>query len=208
MPTRRLALLAALLVAFAVLLALVVVQWGPLHRLDLRIADDLHRVALDHPGQTDFWIWVSRVLHPDVERVGALVAAVVLWFTNRRRAALFVVVVMVGEAVLDTAVKLAVGRSRPSFAHPVATAAGYSFPSGHALAAVVTVGLVVTLVPAGYKIYWSILGAGGALLVSYSRIAVGVHYLTDVIGAWLLGAAWLLVACWLFAGRTTTDDVK
>jgi undecaprenyl-diphosphatase len=207
MRSRRFALLAALLGAFVVLLVLVVTEWGPLHRLDLRVAGDLHRVALDHPGQTDFWIWVSRVLHPEVERAACLVAAVVLWFTHRRGAALFVVVVMVGEAVLETVVKLSVGRSRPSFDHPVTTAVGYSFPSGHALAAVVTFGLLVSLVPAGYKIYWSIVGAAAALLVSYSRIALGAHYLTDVIGAWLLGAAWLIAAWWLFAGRTTADDV-
>lgn len=198
--------LVALLTAFTLLLVLVVTGWGPLHRLDLRVADDLHRVAVEQPGQTDFWIWVSRVLHPEVERVAAAVAAVVLWIARRRRAALFVVVVMAGAAGLEAAVKLAVGRSRPAFAHPVVQAAGYSFPSGHTLAAVVTFGLVVTLVPAGYKIFMAVAGTAAALLVSYSRIALGAHYLTDVVAAWLLGAAWLTAAAWLFPYQAAADD--
>jgi undecaprenyl-diphosphatase len=204
LPIRRpLIVLTTLLVAWAALLVLVVTQWGPLHRLDLTVADDLHRVAVDHPGQVDWWRWVSRVLHPDVERIAWAIAAVVLALKRRIATALFVAVVMVGEGVLDAVVKPAVGRDRPVFAHPVATAPGYSFPSGHALAVAVTFGLLVVVVPHRFRVAAGLLGCVAVLLVSYSRLALGVHYLSDVIGGWLLGAAWL-IAAWLAIAKHAT----
>lgn len=192
----RAALLAVLLVAFAVLIVLVVTDWDPLRRLDLRVAANLHDVALQHPGQVTFWKWVSWILHPDVERIAAVIAVIVLWLSGRRGPALLVAVVMVGEAVLDAVTKLAVGRERPVFADPVAHGASHSFPSGHAMGAVVAFGLLVLLVPRRFKVVAGVIGAIAALLVSYSRLALGVHYLSDVLGAWILGVAWLVLACW------------
>src|SRR5690349_16734508 len=144
--SRRVVAFAALLAAAVVLLVLVATSWGPLDRLDVSVDDHLHRVALAHPGQVDWWTWVSRVLHPDVERIAWAVAAVWLALRRRLRAAIFVVVVMGGAAVLEAVVKLAVGRHRPVFANPVASAPGNSFPSGHALTAAVAFGLLVALI--------------------------------------------------------------
>jgi undecaprenyl-diphosphatase len=194
---RRALVPVALLALWLVLLVLVVTEWGPLHRLDLRVAADLHAVAVDHPGQVTWWKWVSRVVDPDVERIAWAVGAVVLWLAKRARAAIFVVVVLAGAAVLEGVVKLAVARHRPVFAHAVASAVGKSFPSGHALGAVVAFGLLVLLVPRRFALAAAVLGTAAVLLVSYSRLALGVHYLTDVVGGWLLGAAWLLLADWL-----------
>jgi membrane-associated phospholipid phosphatase len=198
---RAVFLLAALLVTWTVLLVLVVAEWGPLRRLDLRVAADLHRAALDHPGQLTWWKWVSRVLHPDVERIAWALAAVGLWLAKRVRAAVFVVIVMGGAAVLEAVTKVAVARHRPVFAQAVASAAGKSFPSGHALGAVVAFGLLVLLVSRRLVLVTAVVGACAVLLVSYSRLALGVHYLSDVVGGWLLGAAWLLLADWLLADR-------
>lgn len=203
-PDRRLAVFIAVLAAWVLLLVLVVTAWGPLHRLDLDVANDLHRVAVDHSGQVDWWKWVSRVLHPDVERIGAAIAAVLLYLARRARSALFVVVVMLGAAILEAVTKLAVGRDRPEFVHPVASAAGKSFPSGHALGAVVAFGLVLVLVPRRFKVAAGMVGGAAVLLVSYSRLALGVHYLSDVVGGWLLGAAWLMLAVWLLGERLLT----
>ena len=203
-PGRGLVVSAALLGAWVLLLVLVVTTWGPLHHLDLDVAHDLHRVAVDHPGQVDWWKWVSRVLHPDVERITWAGAAVLLYVTHRARPALFVVIVMLGAAILDTVTKLAVGRNRPMFVHPVASAAGKSFPSGHALGAVVAFGLVLVLAPRQYKVAAGVAGGVAVLLVSYSRLALGVHYVSDVVAGWLLGAAWLVFAVWLLGERLLT----
>jgi undecaprenyl-diphosphatase len=187
-------LLVSLLVLFGVLLILVVTGWGPLHRLDLSVAANLHDVAVAHPGQVDFWRAVSRVLHPDVERLAAAVVVVVLWFRRQRGVALFIVVVMVGETVLNAGLKYLVDRDRPVFVDPVAHGAGQSFPSGHAFGAFVSFGLLVLLLPRRWKLGAAIGGALAVLLVSYSRLALGVHYLSDVVAGWLLGAAWLILA--------------
>jgi membrane-associated phospholipid phosphatase len=200
MNRRLIVLAAALLVLWAVLTGLVVAEWDPLHRLDLAVADNLHRTALDHPGQVDWWRWVSRVLHPDVERIAWAIAAVALLLIRRIRVALFVVIAMAGAALLEFVSKLAVGRARPAFAHPVAGAAGKSFPSGHALVAVVAFGLLALLVPRRFRVAAWAIGVAAVLLVSYSRLALGVHYLSDVVGGWLLGAAWLVLMEWLLGG--------
>lgn len=201
---RLLVALAALLAACVLLLVLVVTKWGPLHDLDLDVADDLHRVAVDHPGQVDWWQWVSRVLHPDVERIAWAIGAGVLYLAHRARLALFAVIVMSGAALLDAGTKLAVGRERPAFDHPVATAAGKSFPSGHALGAVVAFGLLLVLAPPRFKLAVGVIGSAAVLLVSYSRLALGVHYASDVVAGWLLGAAWLVLAVWLLGERLLT----
>jgi undecaprenyl-diphosphatase len=194
-----------LLVAWAVLLVLVVTTWGPLHRLDVSLDDHLHRTALAHPAQVDWWRWVSKVLHPDVERIAWAVAAVGLAAARRVRTALFAVIVMLGEALLDTAVKLAVGRNRPMFVHPVAAAVGKSFPSGHALGNVVAFGLLVLIVPPRFRIPALVGGTVAVLLVSFSRLFLGVHYLSDVVAGWLLGIAWLLLADATFPRRRLSD---
>lgn len=200
--TRRAALLAALLLTFAALLTVVELRWGPVHRLDLRTDRSLHRTAIDHPGQTRWWRWVSDVLSPTVLRVLALAAVVLLWLRGRRRTAVFVAVAVVGAAVFESATKVIVGRGRPVFTDPVAHAAGASFPSGHAMTSLTVFGLVVIL--ARHRRREAV--AVAVLVVAavgFSRLALGVHYLSDVLGGWLLGTAWLLAVDWFFNGRTT-----
>ena len=200
----RAALLAALLTGFALVLLAVELRWGPLHRLDLRIVDDLHRSALHHPGAVTWWLWVSRVLNPTVERIAYGVVVVLLMMARRWSTALFVAATMIGEAVLDSATKAIVGRHRPSFVHPVAHAAGAAFPSGHALGATVSFGLLVLLVPRRWKPAAAILAVLATGLVSFSRLALGVHFLSDVVAGWLLGGAWLALMAWCAAAGLFT----
>jgi membrane-associated phospholipid phosphatase len=198
----RTVLLATLLLAFALVLLAVELRWGPLHRLDLRVADELNRIERRHPAQVTWWKWVSRVLYPDVLRIAAAIAAVALWLGRRRGAALLVVVAMAGAAALEVTVKALVGRDRPVFAEPVAHAPGAAFPSGHAITATVAFGLLVVLVPARHRVAAALAAAGAVALVSFSRLALGVHYLTDVAGAWLLGLACLVAAHWTVSRRS------
>ena len=127
-----------------------------------------------------------------------------LYLVHRARTALFIVIVMLGAAVLEAVTKLAVGRDRPTFVHPVASAAGKSFPSGHALGAVLAFGLLALLVPRRFTVAAGVGGGVAVLVVSYSRVALGVHYLSDVVSGWLLGVAWLLLAGWLLGDRLLT----
>jgi membrane-associated phospholipid phosphatase len=200
LSTWRAALTAVLLLAFAVLLAVVELQWGPVHRLDLRTARSLHRTAIDDPDQTRWWRWVSDVLSPTVLRVVALVAVVVLWLRGRRRTAVFVAVAVVGAAALETVTKVIVGRARPVFSDPVAHAAGGSFPSGHAMTSLTVFGVAVIMAERRRRETVAVAVVAVAA-VGFSRMALGVHYLSDVLGGWLLGTAWLLAVDWFFDGR-------
>jgi membrane-associated phospholipid phosphatase len=138
-------------------------------------------------GATVFDPWTFRVVVTGV--------AVWLWWRGARRLALWVVVTMVIGGVLSVVLKVIVNRSRPVFSDPVTTVSGYSFPSGHALNSMLCVGiLVLILLPflsrVGRVIGYAV-GAVVVLLTGYDRVALGVHYLSDVIAGWVVALACL-----------------
>ena len=104
-----------------------------------------------------------------------------------------------GSLAMTLAVKALVGRARPPLAEAVPPyESSASFPSGHTLNAVVITGVLVysaLLVVRTRRARW-LVGAGGALyavLIGLSRVYLGHHWLSDVVGACLLGLAWLSV---------------
>jgi membrane-associated phospholipid phosphatase len=126
-----------------------------------------------------------------------VLAAVVVWSLWRRlpRLALFVVVTGVGSSLLNALTKSAVHRLRPVLTNPVAHEPGLSFPSGHAQAAIVGYSILLLVFLPVMHGMWRRIGIALALLmvlaIGFSRIALGVHYLTDVLGGFVLGGAWV-----------------
>ena len=183
-------------VPFGVLTTLIVTNSTDLLAVDRHVAATLHGYALDHPAFTHIMRGVSAVF----SAIGwwLILTPVVCWLLVRRRPrlAVFVTVTALGSSLLSGLIKTTVHRARPHFTDPVATAVGKSFPSGHTQAATVGFGLLVLVflafLPARAR-PWAWVCAGlGVVLVGFSRIALGVHYLSDVIGGLLIGAAWLL----------------
>ncbi|MEU8375571.1 phosphatase PAP2 family protein [Micromonospora sp. NPDC048894] len=184
-----------LLVPFALLAVLVVGAWSPLHDLDAAVTDALHRFAADHP------VWVramkawTHLASPGPLRVAALVVVVWSWRRGARRLALWVVTTMAVGGALGALLKLLVGRERPELLDPVARAAGFSFPSGHALNATLAAGvLLLVFLPftRGRPVARVLLWTAAVLLVGVtglSRVALGVHWASDVFGGCLLGVA-------------------
>jgi undecaprenyl-diphosphatase len=86
--------------------------------------------------------------------------------------------------------------------HPIATGGGNSFPSGHALASVIVYGaLLLVFAPAMSTRVRRIVTAGLGVLIAFigfTRLALGVHFLSDVLGAWSLGVAWLGLTAYAF----------
>lgn len=204
-PRLALALLVSLPTAAVVGLLVLAVEnsWGPLHDLDRSVADSLHTQALGHPALVHAMVLVSDFGSPTVMRVGTAALAVGLWLRRARRLALWVAATMIGGAVIDEVLKTVVDRARPVFAHPVATAPGASFPSGHAFTATLGAGVVLLvalpLVPRrGRPVAW-LLATLVPLAVGYSRVALGVHWVSDVVGGWLLGIG-------LLAGTTAAFE--
>ena len=124
----------------------------------------------------------------------------VAWFARRKNFAgpTLLGVALSGATVLELVVKRAVGRPRPPVAHLV-EATGFSFPSGHALRATVLFGVLAVLSGrlwpawrAGVRVWASAVLV--VLFVAASRMILGVHYLTDVLGGIAVGALWLSIA--------------
>jgi len=110
-----------------------------------------------------------------------------------------------GGGILSTALKDAFGRERPSVVPHLTDVLTASFPSGHAmLSAVVylTLGaLLARMVANAWAKAWCLIVAMSiTVLVGMSRVYLGVHYPTDVLGGWAAGMAWALM-CWLLARR-------
>ena len=122
-------------------------------------------------------------------------AVIWVWRKGHPRLAIFLVVTTLGGGLLDTIVKETVDRARPSLVDPVASAHGKSFPSGHAMSSTFTYGaLLLVFLPVIGRRYRLVVIAAAALLVvaiCFSRLALGVHYISDVVGGVVLGLAWL-----------------
>ncbi|HET6877847.1 MAG TPA: phosphatase PAP2 family protein [Jatrophihabitans sp.] len=189
---------AASAAAFTVLAVLVATQWTPLRRLDVSVANSLNAWVAASTALTTFWKVVTYGLEPLTFEVVAVVAAVLLWWrAGRRKLAVFVVVTIFGVLGLYDLVKVLVGRARPVVPVPLIVAHGASFPSGHAAMSFTGMALLVLLV--GRRLHSTAavaaLAFGAALVaatVAFSRLALGAHFLSDVIGSWLLAATWLL----------------
>ncbi|PZS31523.1 MAG: hypothetical protein DLM59_09845 [Pseudonocardiales bacterium] len=123
---------------------------------------------------------------------------VTAWLLWRRlpRLAAFVAITVVASSLLDNLVKSLVHRARPVLPDPVAHAGGQSFPSGHAQAAIVGYGvLLLVFLPALHGAWRRVAPAVAVVMVlaiGFSRVALGVHYVSDVLAGYVLGAAWLI----------------
>jgi undecaprenyl-diphosphatase len=122
-----------------------------------------------------------------------------LWLHGKRTTAAFVAFAVISGTILSNVLKEVFDRPRPDVeaATRVFTA---SFPSGHAtLSAVVflTLGVLLAESTSDNRVRGFFLGLGIVLtlVVGVSRVYLGVHYPTDVIAGWSLGAAWALL-CW------------
>ncbi len=216
-PLAPLAIVTAAALLFALLLLLVRLRWAPLESADHRAAAGLNSLVAGHPAVVRIvkavtWLGSSGVLWT---LIGA--AAVVLAIRRRWRLAIYLLVTGAGVLTLDPVLKALVGRLRPVVAHPVAYGNGDSFPSGHALGSIVCYGaLFLVFLPAARGIWRRVFTAVILVLIAaigISRLLLGVHYLSDVLGGWALGITWLGITALAFelsrqaAGAPVTDPV-
>jgi membrane-associated phospholipid phosphatase len=156
-------------------------------------------------GSTQFLRNVSQLGGTPVMIAVAVIAAAVEYGRTRTRAIFgFLTVVVLGQVVLTNLTKSIVDRSRPNI-HRLTGFSGASFPSGHAATAAATFAAVALLLGRGRSRRTQILLAAGAAGiaagVATTRVLLGVHWLTDVIGGLAIGWAWFALSSIAFGGR-------
>src|ERR1700743_1176827 len=217
---RTLAPLARVTVAvcvFALLLVLVRLRWAPLESADHSAAAWLNSLVAGHAAVVSVvkavtWLGSGGVLWTLIG-----LAVVGLAIRRRWRLAIYLLVTGAGALTLDPGLNALVGSVRPVVPHPVACGNGDSFPSGHALGSVVCYGaLYLVFLPATRGAWRRVLTAVTVTLIAaigVSRLLLGVHYLSDVLGAWALGITWLGITAFAFelsrqaTGAPVTDPV-
>jgi undecaprenyl-diphosphatase len=190
-------------VTFALVLVSVEAHWRPLRELDTGAADRLHHVAVRHHGWTRAIAFVSNwVLSPGTLRIA--VALLTLWLLHRRawRLAAWSAVTAVAGGLTGLLAKEVVERARPALPDPVAHAPGYSFPSGHAMTATTSFAVfllvLLPLVPRRAHRVCLLVSVLAVVGVGFTRVALGVHWCSDVIGGWLLGLTVVAATTWAF----------
>lgn len=173
------------------------VTHDPLFRIDTQVADWFHSHATNAATHV---AWVVTFFGSVGFLTGAsLVVALFLLCRRNWYRLLALALVMGGGSLLNIAIKTLFHRQRPVFENPLATLTSYSFPSGHTMGSTLFYGLLALFI-ALYSKRWSrrVLAVLVAflivLLIALSRVYLGLHYLSDVMGAMAAGLAWL-AAC-------------
>jgi membrane-associated phospholipid phosphatase len=199
--TVALGLVFAMALGFGLVADMVTSQTG-LYRYDASAA----AWGADNATPTSTWLLgLVTWLGATVTVLAVTVAlGLVEWLRRRRLAVLaFMVMVVVGQNLIANTVKALVERERPPVPH-LAPSSGFSYPSGHAAAAAATWAAVVLVLGRGRPLRakaWLAAGAAViALAVAASRVLLGVHWLTDVVGGAALGFGWFVVCAVAFGG--------
>jgi undecaprenyl-diphosphatase len=128
---------------------------------------------------------------------------VYLLLAGKRATALFVIAAVVGGMLLSTALKIGFERPRPDLVPAATRVYTASFPSGHAMLSAITyltLGALLARVEERRRVKAFLIGVAVTLtmLVGISRVYLGVHWPSDVLAGWCVGAAWAAL-CWFVA---------
>lgn len=161
-----------------------------------------------HHGRSqtiDLLRWVTQ-LGSSLVVTAALIVAAAADYVRRRSLEVFafVAAVGIGELLLSNVLKQIVSRDRPAVLHLV-VAHGYSFPSGHTVAAASAWSAIALVIgrdrPRWARATFAGLAALIAVCVAASRALLGVHWLTDVIAGLAVGWGWFTIVAIIFGGR-------
>ncbi|MEU5275682.1 phosphatase PAP2 family protein [Streptomyces asoensis] len=202
-PAQRTALRTGLVLGLCsvLLLALVTAEWRLLISADGDISRTAHRWAVDAPGLTRAcrvltdWVWDPLTMR----LLGVAVAGWLVWRHAAWWTAGWLVVTSAVGTLLQQALKAGAGRARPVWPDPLDSAHYAAYPSGHALTATVVSGLLLWLLhrhgvtPAVWRTALTV-AVVSVVGVGLTRIWLGVHWPTDVLGGWLLGATLVALA--------------
>jgi membrane-associated phospholipid phosphatase len=180
-------------------------DWGWQHRVDWSLLNAAHDIAVKHPVWVRFWDGVSVALGPVPLRLLGTVATVAALVKRNVRAALVLLACAPLSGLVTTAAKGLVNRPRPPTM--LVAAPSTSFPSGHALEVTAALlALLTFLLPMMSR--WMgrvaiVVTALSTLLVGVARVALNVHYPSDVLAGWSLGYLYFLLCLLVFRPSPT-----
>lgn len=141
--------------------------------------------------------FMSAAAEPVFRVTGAVLLVIALLVARQARIALFVFAATAGGAGLCSLIKALAMRARPDLLPQLDSHGSYSFPSGHAWNGLIFYGEFALVAAMFVHPRWRVplisLGVLFAILTGFARIALGVHWPSDVLAGWIGGGAWLLL---------------
>ncbi|MCA0455248.1 MAG: phosphatase PAP2 family protein [Chloroflexi bacterium] len=162
---------------------------------DIALANELHRGATT--TSTSIYLLIS-LFGGTILFVWSVVVGLIFAWKRQRLGLIIWVVTISGGQILNAALKLFFARPRPTFASPLVIEQYYSFPSGHAMMSFIAYGMLayvicVLLKNNAQRLVVTLLAALIIILIGISRMALGVHYFSDVIAGYSVAALWLVI---------------
>ncbi len=202
------ATLVILLGFFALIYVLGATQGFFLRDFITSLDQNVHDLVLTQRGDTrsGTFLFFTYLANWEIVASLSIVILALMILARKVRAAWFFVLALLASQLSSSLLKHLLERNRPDPVNALIEQGGYSFPSGHALGAFVFYGII------GYFLYFfaarqyqkiaAVLSSLAIiLLIGISRLYLGVHWLSDVIAGWLMGAAILLVFIVFFERR-------
>jgi undecaprenyl-diphosphatase len=173
-----------------------VIHHDPLTQFDVALLDWLRA----HATPTGYAVFNTISVFGSAAALAALALGVSVLLAVRRRWIVLAgwAAAFAGGYILDAVLKLAIRRPRPPFAADFLSGSSWSFPSGHAMSSLVAYGMLAYIVLIVVRIRGRgariavVLGAALVILaIGMSRLYLGVHYFSDVVGGYAAGLLWL-----------------
>lgn len=175
-------------------------EWSEITAIDTRVGAFFHNLRT--PARTTVATGLTRIANLWGQVVSTVIfTVIILMFKKWRTGLWYGVTVLLGAGVLNGLVKSFFQRARPTDIEHLVEQGGYAFPSGHSMGSMIIYGGLLFLITRyinSQRSYWpvgkwilSIVTGLFILSIGLSRIYLGVHFPTDVIGGFALGLSWL-----------------
>lgn len=173
---------------------------------DTAVLTMIHKIA--NPTLNGLFLGVTNLAGAVFIGIITIALAVGFYMRHEIYNSLYILLTLGGTLVLNTTLKIFFKRTRPDLWSLLVVEKSYSFPSGHAM---ISMALALTLIVLTYysRARWFsiILGAFYVVLIGFSRLYLGVHFPTDILGGWLISSVWILLATRLmFHNRAFRTD--
>jgi membrane-associated phospholipid phosphatase len=154
----------------------------------------IHQFA--NPVADQVMLAITQLGNPNVVIPIAIITLIFLWLDRHYSKAKFFALACLGGAILNAGLKLVFSKPRPALWQRLIVETSYSFPSGHALGSLVLYGAIAYLGTAYYPRFAGLIYGGAialTVLIGFSRLYLGVHWPTDILAGYGIGALWLII---------------